>query len=399
MSEAKTYDGILFIGDPHTGTKKPGRRKDESFAITSLNKLDQSLFVARELNYLPIILGDLINRKDENSMGFMAGLIAVLSKSPDAICPLGNHDKSEVETSDFDFEPSSENSKIIHNEDPIQVVDSAKVISLIHEPESRVFEINGQRVGIYFVPYGYDIPKSLKKEFRGEDVDFVIMVTHHDLAFDPQFAHIDMKEIDGCDMVVNGHLHKTFPPQTLGQTKWFNPGNILRISVTEKDHVPSVWRWDGSSELHQHVLEYEKDIFDMTGYLINADKQIQREEYEVEDRQSEFVRLLKAESSLEISATDDGSVLAEDIETTLSELEKTMINRRNIDDVRFVIEQLHQRAISGEEDASAITGLHIPEEAEENNDEFSYEPDEVVSMTEAVNSETEQTLPASVPRL
>jgi len=366
------YDGILFIGDPHVGSKKPGRRTDKSFTLASIDKVEQSLAIAREKNQLPVFLGDLLNRKDEDSMTLMALLLASLMKSRDAICPLGNHDKSEVEAL-ADYEPediSGDKDTIVL--DPIQVIIKAEPITLINEPTAMVVNVKNHegsvdKVGLYFVPYGYDIPKTIKPEFKESKPDHVIMITHHDLSFDPIFAHIEMKEIKGCDMVVNGHLHKTFPHQDFGGTRWFNPGNIMRMSLTERSHVPSVWSWQsGDKLLSQNVLQYDENIFDMTGFRIEADAEIKRdndEDYPVEEAQSEFVRLLNAESSLEMSASGDGSILEEDITHVLNEHESTSMARKNVSDVRYIIAELHKKAVSdSDEDTSIIEGLHIPEE-------------------------------------
>lgn len=366
------YDGILFIGDPHVGSKKPGRRTDKSFTLASIDKVEQSLAIAREKNQLPVFLGDLLNRKDEDSMTLMALLIASLMKSRDAICPLGNHDKSEVEElTDYEPEDISGDKDTIEL-DPIQVIIKAEPMKLINEPTAMVFNVKDgegevKKVGIYFVPYGYDIPKTVKPEFKETKPDHVIMVTHHDLSFDPVFAHIEMKEIKGCGMVVNGHLHKNFPHQDFGDTRWFNPGNIMRMSLTERSHVPSVWSWRaGDSLLTQNKLRYNENIFDMTGFRIKADAEIKREndeEYEVEEAHSEFVRLLNAESSLEMSASGDGSILEEDISHVLDEHAATSIARENVSDVRYVIAELHKKAVSdSDDDTSIIEGLHIPEE-------------------------------------
>lgn len=327
------YDGILFIGDPHTGSRRPGRRKDNNFIEVSTGKLDQSLIFARTHNYLPVILGDLIDREKDNNIYFIARLLEVLSKSKDAICPLGNHDKSEVET--------------YSDGDTINIIDKANVINIIKEPMAAgVFNVHSFddnadiRVGIYVVPYGFKIPDDISGEFE-EKVDHVFMITHHDLAFDPVFAHIDMKEINGCDMVVNGHLHMTFPHQDFGNTRWFNPGNILRISATEKDNEPSVWSWSGGTVLDRYKLEYEKDIFDLTGYNVVAAEELPM------DHHSIFVDILKAETNMEANASEDGSLLTEDINRIIDESENEVT-----EEVLTIVRSLHKKAVATLNDES-----------------------------------------------
>ena len=56
--DATSYDGLLFIGDPHVCAAPPGFRLDD-YRHTVLAKLAFCLGVARERRCLPIILGDL----------------------------------------------------------------------------------------------------------------------------------------------------------------------------------------------------------------------------------------------------------------------------------------------------------------------------------------------------
>ena len=63
-------------------------------------------------------------------------------------------------------------------------------------------------------------------------VDRQAWFTHHDIAFDggypgavPPFA------VEGCDVLINGHIHKTQKAIMAGRTRWLNPGNITRQSV------------------------------------------------------------------------------------------------------------------------------------------------------------------------
>jgi len=322
------YSGILFIGDPHSGSRKPGRRKDDDYIFTSTNKLDQSLEIAREKNLLPVCLGDLIDRQKENNILLISNMLKALMKSKDIIIPLGNHDKSEIE----DYSSS----------DLISVIDSLDVFNIVKEPcvvgtfnIKSEFDKSPSKVGLYCVPYGFDIPDDISDEFD-EETDHVFMITHHDLAFDPVFAHIDMKEIKGCDHVVNGHLHKTFPYQDFGTTRWFNPGNILRVSVTELDHEPAVWSWtNGQTELQKNVLEYNKEIFDLTGYNVKAADHIPM------DHHSVFVDILKSETNMEATASEDGSILEEDL--------NKIIDTKELDpksDIVRVIQTLHKKAVS-----------------------------------------------------
>ena len=58
--------GIIFIGDPHITSRKPGRRKDD-FEQAILGKLQESINIANSNDCQPIILGDLFDRPKESS--------------------------------------------------------------------------------------------------------------------------------------------------------------------------------------------------------------------------------------------------------------------------------------------------------------------------------------------
>jgi len=114
-------------------------------------------------------------------------------------------------------------------------------------------------------PHGAEIPNTIEAA-AGETV---VLVTHHDLAFQGAYpGAAPLKQIAGCQMVVNGHMHKTTPSVPIGTTVWHNPGNITRLSVDCLDHVPSVWAWGVRClgvQAEQIALMYERDCFDMTG--------------------------------------------------------------------------------------------------------------------------------------
>jgi hypothetical protein len=75
----------------------------------------------------------------------------------------------------------------------------------------------------------------------------VIWLTHHDIlcpGYDE--GRIKPTEIEGIDVVVNGHIHRRLEPVVCGGTSWITPGNISRRSRNDasRQHVPSVLRVD-----------------------------------------------------------------------------------------------------------------------------------------------------------
>ena len=75
---SKATQGILFIGDPHLWSFKPGRRRDASFRDTVLGKIAQAAEISNRLNLWPIFLGDLFHAPDDNDVSTLVGLVRVL---------------------------------------------------------------------------------------------------------------------------------------------------------------------------------------------------------------------------------------------------------------------------------------------------------------------------------
>jgi hypothetical protein len=171
-------------------------------------------------------------------------------------------------------------------------------------------QLEGQRIGIGMTPYGQAIPEDVRGSFS--DIDRQVWFTHHDIAFEgatypgalPPFA------VEGCDTLINGHIHKTRKAMLAGRTRWFNPGNITRQSVDLLDHLPRAWILDASGELQAQDLPHPADIFDLTGRLVEAAS----ESRVAEAVESAFVSLLRAEEPTGMKRSDDGSVLRDEIE-------------------------------------------------------------------------------------
>ncbi|NTW37367.1 MAG: hypothetical protein HGB17_14850 [Syntrophobacteraceae bacterium] len=87
--------------------------------------------------------------------------------------------------------------------------------------------VSGKRVLVGASPDWTGIPSAVE---RGGH-DFVVWVSHLDLRFPGYEAgKTDLREIEGVDLVVNGHIHLPKVPQRHGRTTWVNPGSIARIS-------------------------------------------------------------------------------------------------------------------------------------------------------------------------
>jgi len=306
-------NGFLYIGDPHVTSKRPGRRKDDYLASV-LGKLTVAAEIARREDLLPVILGDLFHSAGENHWPTISRLTAVLQQFHVVpVCLGGNHDKDEKQLSNVHA------LAYLHQVGVLRVVDGAcqHVLTL---------ETPAGRAALWAAPYGAALPKSIES-----DADQVVLITHHDLAFEGCYpGSAELFEIPGCDLVVNGHMHKTAPSVCKGQTHWHCPGNIEPLSVDCIDHVPAVWAWRvGGSvhELERFVLPHERDCFDMTGLAVApattkaAVAALNPTVVEVPaSSPSHFAELLSAQTTLEAARTEDDQTFLADLQEAFEEI-------------------------------------------------------------------------------
>jgi len=289
-------NGLLVIGDPHVGSRRPGRRKDAQWPLPVLAKLERCVAIANERQLAVVILGDLFDRPVETDEALKSQLIRTLKgfrRRP--IVNVGNHDIQHTTLTDGDT---------------LALLGLCDVVDVVAASSPVVeLELKGRRLGIGMTPYGQAIPMDVRGSFASADLQ--VWFTHHDIAFEggypgavPPFA------VEGCDLLINGHIHKTQKPVTAGRTRWLNPGNITRQSVDLIDHVPRAWILDDTGELEAQALPFESNVFDLTGRLVDAaEGSIVAREVE-----SAFVTLLQAESPTELKRSGDGSIVRDEIE-------------------------------------------------------------------------------------
>lgn len=301
----KGFRGFLFIGDPHLASYRPGKRMDD-YQNAILNKLKQAAQISCDENLVPIILGDLFHNSNENSLTLLSRLTDIARTFPLTPETLeGNHDKEETRLTE---------------KDALSYMHKTRVVSVITKSGLVAeYDFEGQRVRLYATPFGADIPSELPEE----DGVLNIMITHHDLNFSG--AHVGCKplsEIKGCHMLVNGHLHKTLPSFNCGMTRAHNPGNIARLSVDVRDHVPAVWEWlpsFGDFELKKHPLQHVQDVFDLTGDQVAPAKS--KAAVKALER-SYFAELLSTNdaSKMEGIKSDDATGIREELKEVFEEL-------------------------------------------------------------------------------
>ena len=223
------YEGLLFIGDPHLASRAPGARKDD-YPNTILRKLEWSLNYAIEHRLLPCLLGDVFDKPRDNSNWLIGELCAMLV-GREVIAIYGNHDCKEDTLGD---------------DDSLTILCKARLLRLISERENWKGTIGGREVVIGGTPYGAHAPQITDIFWDGiSQRALVFWMTHHDLIIPGYLSgRIDLFELPGIHVVVNGHIHSKCEPIVKGKTTWVNPGNIARIKRSSRNHKPAVLRVD-----------------------------------------------------------------------------------------------------------------------------------------------------------
>ncbi len=349
-------NGLLFIGDPHLSSRRPGRRMDVNFAETVLNKLAQAFDIARENALQPVILGDVFDRAGEQDLKVLSGLLRLLRDHRNAGGPIpvtlaGNHDMKDATLSEDTA------LAVIHESGLLRVLEDA-----VPFPVCRVADKRGEKATCIAVllPYSYgQEDRLLNGGIRADDIvaaldlasadrspdALVIALTHADFAFDGAYPGAkEIVEIPGVDMVVNGHMHKLCPTVRRGNTLWWNPGNITRMSMDCESHAPRVWSWKmGEDTLTGIHLRHEKFIFNRTGVAVGPDMNGLKEELRtpVDASSSRFVEMLKAQQAQEAPLTEDASELMAEIQAVCAE-------QKSGDIVSDILQQMMSNLMTGD---------------------------------------------------
>jgi len=327
----KRPDGLLFIGDPQVSTLPPAERVEEDFLSVSVGKLEKAVEVANEQNAVPVILGDLTEYPAEPSKyrnnAVISALMRTLAKSVHyPVCLVGNHDLHETRLTD---------------EDVLGVIDVSMAALVIREVGATKVSLSTGCVLLGGTPYGESLPEKVSWEVLGQDlrndeVRAKVWLAHADIAF-PDFGKfpgsVEPWEIEGVDMVINGHLHVPSRPVTLGKTTWHNPGNIVRLSRDAKVMAmePSVSLWkprDGGLRRvtipHLPAEEVFKDEeTEKVRSLVDVDWNA---------RELQFATLVREETETELDSaqTVRGEILRAAVERALEETEADEEVRREV---------------------------------------------------------------------
>lgn len=300
LKEIKGYDGFLFVGDPHLWSRKPGKRLDSNFTEVVLDKIDQSVKIAKQENLYLIFLGDLFDDDDEHNIGMLTKLTRVLKQHKEAYATVeGNHERKQVSISD---------------DVALALMSEAGTIHVMTKNDWWChMKIGEKYVLIGSTPNSSKIPREVKipKEFEGKDV-FTIWLTHHNLGFGDTYPGVEeIHEIKGVDILINGHIHQTKKPVIKGMMKAYNPGNITRLSKDCADHIPAVWKWIPSQEreIEPIPLVYKKSVF-LVEDQIKVDVVVPEVTPEMTPQQKLlFVEGLEQQLNQDHVKTDDGEEL------------------------------------------------------------------------------------------
>jgi predicted phosphodiesterase len=225
------YQGLLLIGDPHLEGRQPGFRKDD-YPNVVLKKLAWCLEYAARERLLAVILGDLFEKPRDNPTWMLGQAIEMLNV--EVIGVYGNHDCAEPTLTDHDS---------------LSLLIKAGRLRLVDEVNLWQGTIKGRKVIVGGSSWRQPIPTEFPPGCAAAGSrPLVLWLTHHDILVpgNELQARIKPTEIDGVDLVVNGHVHTRLADVRMGRTLWLTPGNISRRSRTDavRAHRPAALRLD-----------------------------------------------------------------------------------------------------------------------------------------------------------
>ncbi len=237
-------DGVLLLCDPHIALDPPFER-GPGYKEQCFNKLRAFFGFAIERNLLPVFLGDMFHWPGEVPDFFYDEVCELFVSHSGPLKPralIGNHD---ISWAMLDYAPPLE-----------RMARNGLVILMKHSgPQLRV-RCRGASLLLGGSPNLTTVPDVYDK--LGDEV--VLWCTHHNFRF-PGFPERrrPLREIPGVDWVVNAHLHKPQEMVIMGQTRWLNPGGMMRVkcrqyNVTRKPKVV-YWTPDCQQTGSLHVFE------------------------------------------------------------------------------------------------------------------------------------------------
>jgi predicted phosphodiesterase len=255
------YQGLLLIGDPHLEGRQPGFRKDD-YPQVILEKFRWCLLYARQHRLLPALLGDIFDKPRDNPTWMINQLIEMLD-GIECLGIYGNHDCANPQLCEHDS---------------LSILFTAKRVRLLTPEDPWQGQMNGRTVVVGGCSYRIDIPQVFYTP-SGADKPLVIWLTHHDVkvpGYEEQ-GRFNPRQIEGIDIVVNGHIHRHLEDVQAGKTLWVTPGNQSRRQRNDmyREHIPSVLRIDvGVDGYKRQVIEVPHRPFDEVFHDVVLDENV-----------------------------------------------------------------------------------------------------------------------------
>lgn len=228
----QNYVGLLMIGDPHLEGRQPGFRKDD-YPNVILDKLAWCLDYAASHRLLPALLGDTFDKPRDNPNWLIDRLLRLLQG--EVLGLYGNHD--------VHYHPE------LTPDDSLSLLVTAGRIRLVSGENPWRGTVGGRSTIIGGSSYRQEFPSRFERtvESSNSGSPLVIWLAHHDILI-PGYdeGRFTPREIDGIDLVINGHIHRKLDNVQTGSTLWLTPGSISRRSRSDasRDHVPAALRVD-----------------------------------------------------------------------------------------------------------------------------------------------------------
>ena len=218
-------DSILFFGDPHLDNRSPVSRLDD-YGSTTINKLKAVLVLAKGHGIKHVITtGDMFHRYDV-TLSYLNEVIKVLKDFKEAGIQVwsivGNHDIPHNNMAYFKTTPLS----LLFNSGLVKWLDNGNPILL------KKSIING--LSFTQKPDRFNEFDKLFPDLKR------ILVMHYSTDNTVPGENIQAKELQMFDMVVAGHDHMYYEPQTFDGVLFYRPGSFTRRTKDEHNLTRSI---------------------------------------------------------------------------------------------------------------------------------------------------------------
>ncbi len=262
-------EGMMYIGDPHISNHRIGRRIDHWYN-TIMGKMEFLIQECNQRDLCPVILGDLFHKwfesqsKDQlvSTPAMLSDVIQLLGSSHNPTFVLaGNHDVRD---------------NVFSKDSMLAIIDASKSAVVMKESKAyAVIQTPHSSILLGGTPYGAEMPLSVLDEKNRYACDRAVWLIHRNIQGMGTRDGVIPYSIDGVDLVMAGHIHRTQSYKKVGDTTWVVPGNISRISIDQKDYEPRVYIDNGKKVLRMLLLPVEPiekvmDIYTPENIVENA---------------------------------------------------------------------------------------------------------------------------------